>query len=141
MQMKTPPRMLLACALLTGTLTAQAAAVCTVQTTPLSFGSYLGNALTSTATITTTCDLPAVVTVEMDKGGGASLSSRVMSSAASQMSYNLYTDATHQVIWGDGTSGTQTVTGTNLTVYGLIPANQTVAAGNYGDTVVVTISY
>ncbi len=142
MQFKIPIQMLLACALLIGTLTAQAApAVCTVLTTPLSFGSYLGNALTSTATITTICDQPVVVQVQLDKGQGSNFSNRVMKSGLNQISYNLYIDASYQVIWGDGSGGTQMQTGTSLTVHGKIPGNQAVAEGSYGDTVVMTVSW
>lgn len=143
-QMKLFIPALVICTLVTWVPAAQAATTaitCSVQTTPLSFGSYLGNALTSTATITTSCNQVVPVQVQMSKGSGSSLSNRAMKSGGNNMNYNLYTDASYQVIWGDGTGGTQIQTGTNLTVYGQIPASQNVAPGNYSDTIVVTITW
>jgi spore coat protein U-like protein len=69
------------------------------------------------------------------------------------LSYNLYRDAARSVVWGDGTSGTTFPTGqfvfnppsfgnnqqAQFTVYGRIPANQNVAAGNYQTASPITV--
>ena len=71
-----------------------------------------------------------------------------MISGTYTMDYNLFTDAAHLTIWGDGTPGTILVAGiapnnTNVihTVYGRIPGNQNLFAGAYTDTITVTITY
>ncbi len=62
------------------------------------------------------------------------------------MKYALYSDSGRTTVWGN-TVGTNTVSGTYaiaqlpLTVYGSIPAGQSIPAGNYTDTVTVTITY
>jgi len=66
-----------------------------------------------------------------------------------KMLYNLYTNASHTIVFGDGTGGTGTVTGTlswfgnpvAVSVYGLIPALQNVSAGFFADQVTVTIDF
>jgi spore coat protein U-like protein len=67
--------------------------------------------------------------------------------SSAQLNYNLYSDAGFSANWGN-TPGTDTVAGTGigsaqaLIVYGVIPAGQTsVAAGNYSDTLIVTLTY
>ena len=64
------------------------------------------------------------------------------------MNYNLYTTASRNIIWGDGTQGTSTVakscprnTNVDFPVYGRIPAAQDVSIGNYSETLVVTIIF
>jgi len=50
-------------------------------------------------------------------------------------------------VWGDGTSGTVTLSGVgtgitaNTTVYGRIPARQNVRVGHYVDNIVVTVNF
>ena len=72
--------------------------------------------------------------------------------AGDTLQYNLYSDATHTTLWGDGTTGGLTVAGTgagmgagkvqNSTVYGQVldsATNQTAAASSaYTDTITVT---
>lgn len=66
-----------------------------------------------------------------------------------QLNYNIYTKGNRTIIWGDGTSGTSTKQKTKSspftkrhTLYGQIPARQTtVKAGNYSDTILVTVNY
>jgi spore coat protein U-like protein len=65
----------------------------------------------------------------------------------------LYTTNTYTTVFGDGTSGSQTVPGTGVglstavavPVYGQLPDNATnqvaVPANNYTDTINVTVSY
>ncbi len=125
-----------------------AMAACSVTTTPVSFGTYLGaNNVSSTGTVATHCSgLPAVtiVQVRMDAGQNAvgSFTARKMQSASGhRLNYNLYIDAAHTKIWGDGTPGTFIQQGFNLTIYGLLPGGQTAVPGTYNDTVLVTITW
>lgn len=70
---------------------------------------------------------------------------QLMHSSGATLNYNLYTDLQRTQILGDGTVGTATVSGNCLTlcvpliVYGRIPTNQWGPAGEYSDTVTVTI--
>ncbi len=65
------------------------------------------------------------------------------------LTYNLYRNAGRTNIWGDGTGGTSVYTranppndsNVNLTIYGRIPAQQDVSAGNYSDTVSAVINF
>lgn len=72
--------------------------------------------------------------------------------APPQLNYNLYADGAHTLIWGDGTGGTSTVSDSytlpassstrDYTVYGRISGAQSSAvAGNYLDTVLITVTY
>mgnify|MGYP001557247869 CR=1 FL=1 len=123
--------------------------------TPVAFGSYDGfaTALTdSTGTISVSClgALPGDnITIGISSGGGGSFAPRSLSPGAdSTHDHNLYTDAARTVAWGDGTGGSAvygpvtppTLGNLTLTVYGRIPALQSVPAGSFGDTVVVTVS-
>jgi len=113
---------------------------CSVRTTPLNFGIYWGNAISTTASVSVQCNLPTTTVVQMDPGlHSANFVTRKMAAAQSTLNYNLYTTATHRFVWGDKTAGTFTRTGSRLIVYGFIPAGQVTTAGTYADTVVVTI--
>lgn len=80
-------------------------------------------------------------------------SSRQMVSGASLLNYDFYTSSAYSSIWGDGTGGSQKVSGTlsilviggtskQLIVYGRIPGSQSaVRTGSYSDAVVVTVTY
>jgi len=118
-------------------------ASCTVNTTAVSFGMYWGDVpLSSTGTITVSCNRPATTVVQLDNGQHvfAGFATRKMAATfPNKISYNLYTDPAHTNIWGDGTSGSLTVSGKNLTIYGQMPAGQTVTPGTYSDTVLVTV--
>jgi spore coat protein U-like protein len=65
------------------------------------------------------------------------------------LNYNLYTNSARTTIWGDGSAGTSRLTniiwsgGSSFTrtIYGRIPAGQDVGVGNYGDILVITISF
>ncbi|MBN4076702.1 spore coat protein U domain-containing protein [Mariprofundus ferrooxydans] len=119
---------------------------CIVSTTPVGFGTYLGTVtLGSTGSVTTVCTgLPAVTTVQVYMDAGqqlpANFAARKMKSQSGQrLSYNLYTDAAHTQIWGDGTPGTLIQQGLNLIIYGQMTAGQSPAPGNYTDSVLVTV--
>jgi spore coat protein U-like protein len=114
---------------------------CTVSTTPLNFGIYWGTTtLTSTARVVVTCNLPATTQVQMDAGlHSLNYVTRKMASQQNTLNYNIYTNAPHTRVWGDGTAGTWTMQGSNITMYGTLPAGQVATPGTYTDTVVVTI--
>lgn len=135
----------------TFTVTATVAAACTISATNLAFGTYSTAAALPTdgsSTVTTTCTLAAPYDIGLDAGTGtgATVAARKMTSGANLLTYSLYQDATHLVVWGN-TIGTDTVAlvGTGLaqgtTVFGQIPALQNVAVGGYTDTITATVTF
>lgn len=123
------------------------AATCTVGSQGVNFGSYNvfdEQNLDGAGTISVSCDVSTEHTLSLSAGGG-SYALRTMTSGANTLAYNLYTDATYTVIWGDGTGNTATVIGsgtaTDHTVYGRIPARQNASVGSYSDTITVTLDF
>lgn len=127
---------------------------CTVNTTPVNFGTYNVFAAspddaTGRVRLRCTGPRPPQITVHLDKGGAPSFTPRQMRQGTETLDYNLYQDSTRTIIWGDGTGGSQTFVqldprlGVNIdvTVYGRIPAGQDVSSGAYSSTVTATIFF
>ena len=120
---------------------------CTVSVVNVAFGGYDvfdAQPTETTGTVTVACGSSTAYTISLSAGFGT-FASRVMTNGTSQLGYNLFTDSQRLTVWGDGTSGTATVsdtaTGGSYPVYGLIPALQNVPAGTYSDTITVTVTY
>ena len=129
-----------------------AMAVCTISTTPVSFGTYnvfSSTPLDSTGSVTFNCDNRANITITLNKGGATTFNPRRMLKGSEALNYNLYRDAAGTSIWGDGTGGTQVYSdprtprnqNVTLTIYGRIPAGQDVSVGTYRNTVTATINF
>ena len=132
---------------------------CTAAASGPTFGIYNPYAASPsgiTGTVSVTCSalfgLSLNYSIRLDGGASGAVASRAMAGGASRLGYQLYTNAAHSVIWGDGTGGSVTVSDgyslaalgsvtKNYTIYGLIPAGQTVAVGGYLDTVTILITY
>ena len=128
---------------------------CTVTSAvPVAFGGYdmFDSAPTvSTGAISLECvDLAPTDTVRIDLDGGTarSFAARTLVRGLSRLAYNLYLDAVHSLVWGDGTGGSasygpfQPGAGVNTVIlYGKIPAGQSVGAGSYTDTLTITVQY
>lgn len=136
------PAALLPCA-------AASAQTCTVAVTPVNFGTYSPfdtTPLTSTGQVRVNCEGSGGYSVALNAGAnsGGSFAGRSLGNGQSKLSYQLYSDPARTQIWGDGSGGSAAVpisgSGT-LTIYGRIPARQSVSAGAYGDTILVTIAY
>lgn len=133
---------------------------CTTSSTDVAFGVY--NALSSSTfdgagNVRVTCGgvVSALVSydIALGKGTSSSFSPRKMASGTNQLNYDLYTSSARTIVWGDGTSGTQVVSGSftilllsgtsnDHAVYGRIPSGQiSVLPGSYSDTVLVTVTY
>jgi spore coat protein U-like protein len=134
------------------TATAQSCSITAVS--GVSFGSYDAlntSPLDQTGSITYECNILYVgtVTVDLSTGGSGTYSSRQMHKGADSLQYNLYLDATHLLILGNGTGGTSLFgpvvpllgIPNTLTIYGRIPAHQSSPVGAYTDTVVATINF
>jgi len=134
-----------------------AAPACTVRTTALAFGAYdTVNSLSGATSITVRCARinqgaggTVAYTIALSAGPG-SYAARHMAGGANVLLYNLYTDLPHTLVWGDGSGGSVTVSGTfttppttqtqRLTVYGLIPGNQNVVPRGYRTASPITIT-
>jgi spore coat protein U-like protein len=133
---------------------------CSVEVNGLAFGSYnsIGTGVRDTyALITLRCTGTANQQVNYtlhSTPGNGSYSSRTALATGSSLTYNIYTDSSHTLVWGDGTSGTQAITGSfninssgsetehQITVYGRIPAGQNLAKiGSYADSVTINMIY
>lgn len=139
-----------------GSASAARAATCTVSATSAAFGVYNTFSASpddTTATVTVTCNNPPkadiTYTVTLSAGASGSVAARYMIKGTTQLSYQLYRDAVRSQVWGNGSAGSYTVTQSfnakdvtfTHTAYGRVPARQNVTAGNYADTVVVTVTY
>jgi len=132
-------------------VTATVAQACIVVATPLAFGVYdptSASPTDGTATVAVTCTLGTAYSVGLSAGTGtgATTTVRKMTFGINTLNYALYSNAGRTTNWGNAV-GTDTVgataTGllTNHTVYGRIPATQTVPLGAYTDTIAVTVTY
>lgn len=123
------------------------AAQCSVSVQGVSFGSYdvfSSQNVDSTGNIAVTCDAQTPYTIALSPGLG-SFSLRSMVSGANSLRYNLFTDASHSTIWGDGTGGSTTVAGSAASaiypVFGRIAARQNARVGTYSDNLTITLTY
>lgn len=136
-------------ALLVTALTGTAQASCIVTATPVDFGNYspfLNTPQDSVGQVSVNCTETGGYTVAISPGihGGGSFANRRLSNGGTQLAYQLYTDKNRRTIWGDGTGGSAVVSrpkSDTIPVYGRIPARQSVSAGAFSDTIVVTIAY
>jgi spore coat protein U-like protein len=125
---------------------------CTISVTGVNFGPYDvfgASPVDSTGNVRYRCGILAFnITITLSRGQSPTFSPRTMVSGSEQLGYNLYLDAAHTVIWGDGSGGTQQYSivnppngNVNLPIYGRIPPGQDVRAGAYNDTIVATINF
>ena len=152
-------------AMLTAPTAALAALDCTIAATGVSFGVYDPSASApslSTGSVAVTCFYTGPggadstnYSVTLSTGSSGTYAPRQLSAGTSSLNYNLFRDSGRSQIWGNGTAGTSIVTGSikvgpgagnntrtaNHPVYGRIPAQQDPDTGNYGDTIVVTLTF
>jgi len=133
-------------------VTATVLTSCSVSANPLAFGTYNPTSATpldATTTLSVLCTVGTSFTVGLSAGtaAGATVTTRQMSNAANRLNYGLFQQAGRTTVWGN-TPGTNTppattapVIPTTLTVYGRVPASQNVPAGDYTDTITVTVNY
>ena len=159
----SPRRLMSLLILLGGTgATAQGAVNCLVSANPVSFGTYDPLSATprdSSGRVRVSCTNPppgsttsVAYRVRLGTGGAASFAPRQLAAGPNRLNYNLFSNSGRTNVWGDGTSGTTTVTGNfnlqvnrtrnrNHSVYGRIPALQDPAAGGYTDNIIVTLEF
>jgi spore coat protein U-like protein len=84
--------------------------------------------------------------ITLSRGQSNTYVLRTMKSGGNSLGYNLYTSAARNVVWGDGTGASNTMTvnkngTTTLSVFGQIPAGQDVAVGTYSDNITTIINF
>jgi spore coat protein U-like protein len=127
------------------------AAQCVVTGGTLTFpagGGIITDNVDTSANITVQCTNTTPYSIALDAGmqaaSGATTAMRRMISGSNLLNYTLYQDAARQTVWGDSGAGLLNGTGNGaaqtLTIYGRVPA-QVVPAGNYADSVKITVTY
>jgi spore coat protein U-like protein len=126
---------------------------CTITTTPVAFGAYDPVVTHATApldaqgTVVVTCTKGAGTRIDLGLGGNALGSVRRMAGATEFLTYELYQDSGHTIVWGSGATNGNTIgaapsrAARTIDVYGRVPGGQDVAADSYTDTVVATINF
>ena len=131
---------------------------CTASAVGVVFGNYnpaQATPLAANGSVTVNCSGAFIfgastVTIALNAGAsGGTFAGRRMTSGVNLLAYNLYTNGGYSAVWGDGSAGTSTVSGTlnfgnqifTATVFGQIPAAQDPAPGSYIDTITVTVNY
>lgn len=125
---------------------------CKVSTpTSMDFGSYgvLDTAVDTTASFSVTCTTSQGYTVGFGagNGSGASTTTRKMTLGANTVDYQLFKNTARLPADNWGIAGGELVAATGngtaqtYTVYGRVPAQSTPPAGDYTDTVAVTVTY
>jgi spore coat protein U-like protein len=126
---------------------------CTLQTRPLMFdatGIVGSNPIDATTTITVKCTPNTNYDVDIDTGlhaNGNSANRRMFSASTnSYVSYDVYRDSPRNKVWGRG--GNRNVTGNSGTgapldimLYGRVKNTGKIAAGDYLDTLTVTLNF
>ena len=130
---------------------------CSIDTTPMAFGAYDGvvanasTALDAMATVISSCTSGAAAMITMNAGNSAGSGlddvpvRRMTSKAGDYLVYQVYSDVSHETVWGNAVPTSVALSGTGLpqtlTVYGSIPSAQMVPEGDYNDQIIVTITY
>lgn len=132
-------------------VTATVLATCEVSAQDLVFGNYnplAGAPLDAATTLSVTCTNGTgyQVGLSLGDGPGASTTTRYMSQGSDTLGYSLFQNAGRTTVWGD-TLGSNTVVGTGtgsaatIDIFGRIPMQQAAPAGDYDDTITVTVTW
>lgn len=133
-------------------VTATVLASCDVTADDLEFGDYdpiaAANLDAETAlSVTCTNGTSYHVGMSVGSGAGASMATRRMTKTdgPQTLSYVLYQDSQRSVLWGNTGGDRMSATGDGtpdlIHVYGRVPMQQAAPAGDYTDTIVVTVSW
>jgi spore coat protein U-like protein len=121
---------------------------CLITVQDIDFGIHglIDSDVTATGGVDITCTPNSSYTIAMDGGltGATNPEMRLMRSGTATIAYGLYADSAHTRPWSATGSGLVSGTGAgavqSIPVFGRV-APQSAQAGQYSDTVVVTISY
>ncbi len=135
-------------ALASGHANAAPPAFCSIAASGVNFGAYLPDrgALSFTGKLRVTCSTTASFTVALTGGMSGNPALRQMRlPGGAMLRYQLYQDAAHTRVWGDGGMGALAGpfigTGAELTVFGLLHGSQRVPAGAATDLLTAIVNY
>jgi spore coat protein U-like protein len=132
---------------------------CQLETHPLAFGNYdplSGRGVDALGSVRYVCGRVEApervlrdVRIEISRGLLNSYDRAMTAGTNDHLRYNLFLDAAHTTVWGDGSSNTDYYldrrppndSSVSVPIYGQIFALQDVPAGNYLDVVQVTIFF
>ncbi|WP_182912065.1 spore coat U domain-containing protein [Sphingomonas cavernae] len=127
---------------------AQVNASCQVTPQDLNFGVYSSSSTATAQTpLSVRCTPGSAVTISLSAGSSGNPQSRNMQNGSNNLNYQIYRDSARtdpintagmafQMSGGENTGQLKT-----WTLYGSVPANQFVAAGNYVDQILVTAQF
>lgn len=134
----------------TFTVSVDVQGACAIAADDLDFGTYSPAVADSTlgqSDMTVNCTLNVPYSVGLDGGTtSGDVTDREMTDGTTNLNYNLYTAADLQTVVTDiggaaPFSGVGSGADQTITVYGQIPAQQSVPTGAYADTITATISF
>ena len=121
---------------------------CAVTAQPLDFGTTnsFTAAIDSSSATTVKCTPNAAYTVFINYGNNAASGTQrklKSTTTTATVNYDLYSDSTRSTAWSptSGVTGTGNGNDQPMTIYGRVPVQTAVAAGDYKDTVTVTVNY
>ncbi|MBC8128977.1 MAG: spore coat protein U domain-containing protein [Rhizobiaceae bacterium] len=129
-------------------VTLTVAADCEVTATAMDFGNLTAGGLsgaTATSTISVNCATGISYQVSLDAGDGASATTTARKMTHTTVSsntvdYGIFTDSGHTANFATATAATGTGSAVDTTAYGQI-SSTTAAAGDYTDTITVSLVY
>lgn len=99
--------------------------------------------LDSSVRLVLTCAASQAPQVLISKGNSSTFAARELRAGSDVLRYNLYLDAARTRVWGDGTEGSLFWApprgNAQATIWARVPPLQDAAAGDYSDTLVVTV--
>jgi spore coat protein U-like protein len=131
-----------------------ASVVCSMSATGVNFGEVTGGQLSTTGAIVLRCTGNGTVayTISLTTGLSGIYGLRQMSNGTDMLGYNLYGEASLGTIWGDGTGGSQVVSGkiqmggnpvviTPVPIFARLPVQRAPTPGSYSDNIVASLHY
>jgi spore coat protein U-like protein len=124
-------------------------AACSVAVEPVAFGVIDPQRQSrGTGEVVVRCDEAATFSVGLSPGGAAGDTRRMQGHDGGRLDYYLFADAGHSIPWGDGEALGNAVKASadstapqRLTIYGIVPAQAGIDAGEYDDSLQVTLSF
>ena len=117
---------------------------CSVEASPLSFAGDAGSTIDAESRIEVSCNTDVPVTVGLDRGANEAAGQARLAGSSGFVPYAIYSDAARRVAWDAQVPVAAMVGGGSLQLvaYGRVePAATSGAAGDFTDTVTVTIEF
>lgn len=124
-------------------------AVCSVEVEPVAFGVIDPQRQSrGTGEVVVRCDDAATFSVGISPGRGSADNRRMEGRDGGRLDYYLFADPGHSIPWGDGEAVGNPVSAASdgtgpkrLTIYGIVPAQAGIDAGEYDDNLQVTLTF